>query len=113
MGKCRSDASSGRPLLDDKPCTANIDKSLVGVAKDLTDPFQAVSPHRVEVNRHPETLLDTTIGEREELGSGDAVEGGKISKRDAEAVRFRGESLLATLNTGPGAIDRDASEYLN
>lgn len=71
--------------------TASSDKSAVGVVKDLTNPFEPVSPSGVEVNRHPEALLGTPGGKGGELGSGDALEECKVSKRDYKTVRFRVE----------------------
>lgn len=38
---------------------------------------------------------------------------GKVSKRDAEAVRLRVENLLSTAITGSGVIDRDTSVWLS
>jgi hypothetical protein len=38
---------------------------------------------------------------------------GKVSKRDAEAVRLRVEGLLSAAITGSGVIDRDTSVWLS
>jgi hypothetical protein len=59
--------------------TPSGNESTVGVVKDLTDPFKAMSTTTIQVQTHPKTLLDTARGESGKLGSGDAVEGGGIS----------------------------------
>ena len=45
-------------------------------------------------------------------GKRKAIRLGKVSKRDAEAVRLKVESLLSARITGSGVIDREASMWL-